>query len=769
MAYGGQNDNPTPIDYLPAITVEVAFAPTDINSLTQTWTDCTQYVRRFTANRGRQHFLDRNEASTFNVLFYNRDGFFTNITKNGTYKQLRARLPIRANAALTGGLDSVTVVGTVATAHLPYTDLSSTQAGDTITIQGSSNDAMNASWVITGVTHTSITFTVPSGIGNSTNGLLTIYYPVFWGLIDNIQEQATDSLNSDLSVQASDYLKNLSLRYLSAPSLYGSYVVPATWSAGVPASVGAMNYYRFDQQSTYAGSVLDVLPYNASTAPASGVNGSVVGAYAQSQAGVCVYDDRTCLDLTAGTGNPSAYLSLNSYALSVGASALTLDFWVLGQNLAGAQLTNGLYIFGTATPADLFVTSNGQIGWEGSSLVCPHQVNDGYWHHVALVSDKAGFIAIGVDGQWVTASLGSGYVVPSINSTGFYIGANNAGAADFPGYIDHVVLSTCPAGSPSSGTYCQQLQTQVASRAAIGSLLQRDTTPGDMIAQALIIAGFGSIATTGTTAYYSVPRYQVNEVNYSNSDFNVQNPSYGVMHVQGYTSPVNGSTGLDVITTACDTEIGDFFQDNLGIFNFHTRAYPYSPSRSTALYSFGDQLGSQYWYNSENLKLTWDDADIWTTVKVSVQNGTTQTYENTAAEATQGYSTLSKSTNATTLDQALSTAQYLGYLYQEGLPRVASMELKARTDGGSQLPAMLAAYLNNRVNFSRTMPNAYPSVGGDMIIEAITDEFDAEAGDWTTTFTLDPYPLRITTIDRKHYMIADDYAYGTTDGTNVAI
>ena len=53
MAYGGQNDNPTPIDYLPAITVEVAFAPTDINSLTQTWTDCTQYVRRFTANRGR--------------------------------------------------------------------------------------------------------------------------------------------------------------------------------------------------------------------------------------------------------------------------------------------------------------------------------------------------------------------------------------------------------------------------------------------------------------------------------------------------------------------------------------------------------------------------------------------------------------------------------------------------------------------------------------------------------------------------------------------
>jgi hypothetical protein len=748
MAYGGQNDNPTPIDYLPAITVEVAFAPTDINSLTQTWTDCTQYVRRFTANRGRQHFLDRNEASTFNVLFYNRDGFFTNITKNGTNKQLRARLPIRANAALTGPLDSVTVVGTVATAHLPYTDLSSTQAGDTITIQGSSNDAMNASWVITGVTHTTITFTVPSGIGNSTNGLLTIYYPVFWGLIDNIQEQATDSLNSDLSVQASDYLKNLSLRYLSAPSLYGSYVTPAGFTGLTLTTPGAKNWYRFDTASTFAGTANDQLNYSDSQ-PQSGKNGAVIGATSQNQQGVCLYDDRTCLDLTAGTGNPSGYLSLAP------TGNICLDFWVLGQNLAGQTLTSGLTIIGGSADGDLYVTGNGQLGWNGDSTVCPQVVNDGQWHHIAIVADgTSASVVLGVDGQWTTTTSGG----PIVQVGGLQIGPMS-------GYIDQVVIT----GVPASGSWTSTVQAQMAARAAVGSLLMGDSTPGDMIAQALIIAGFGSIATTGTTAYYSVPRYQVNEVNYSNSDFNVQNPSYGVMHVQGYTSPVNGSTGLDVITTACDTEIGDFFQDNLGIFNFHTRAYPYSPSRSTALYSFGDQLGSQYWYNSENLKLTWDDADIWTTVKVSVQNGTTQTYENTAAEATQGYSTLTKSTNATTSDQALATAQYLGYLYQEGLPRVASMELKARTDGGSQLPAMLAAYLNNRVHFTRTMPNAYPSVGGDMIIEAITDEFDAEAGDWTTTFTLDPYPLRITTIDRKHYMIADDYAYGTTDGTNVAI
>ena len=67
------------------------------------------------------------------------------------------------------------------------------------------------------------------------------------------------------------------------------------------------------------------------------------------------------------------------------------------------------------------------------------------------------------------------------------------------------------------------------------------------------------------------------------------------------------------------------------------------------------------------------------------------------------------------------------------------------------------------------MPNANPALSQDMIIESITDEFDAEAGDWTTTFTLDPYPLRIETQDGNHYMIADDSTYGLADGTNVAI
>ena len=597
-------------------------------------------------------------------------------------------------------------------------------------------------------------------------------YPLFSGLIDNVDESVTDALNSDLHVQATDFLKNLSLRYLLSPNLYQSYVTPATWSSGLPATVGAMNYYRFDPQSAYAGSVVDVLPYDATTAPASGVNASVVGVYSQAQQGVCVYDNRTCIDLTNATGNASAYLSMNSSALSVGSSALTIDFWVLGSNLAGTQLTNGLVLSGSATAADLFVTANGQVGWEASSLTTTGTVNDGYWHHVALVSDKAGNIAIGVDGQWVTSFLGGGaYVVPSIGSNGFYLGANNSGAANFPGYIDHVVLSICPAGSPSSGTYCQQLQSQVASRAAIGSLLLRDTSPGDAVAAVLIIAGFGGVSSTSPgIAQYSVGQYVVDDSAYTNSAFYTQNPAYGVMNFQGYGAnqqTVFNSSAFDVITSICDTEAGDFYVDGIGTFQFQTRAYPYAASRQTGLFSLADN-GSDCAYRPENLRLMMDDADIWTTVKVSIPNGTEQVYENTTAMSQSGYSTLTRTANCTNVAQALATAQYLGYIYAYGQPRVQSVELRASTSNGAYLPQMLGADVNQNVYFTRTPPNA-TGYHFNALVESYSHDFDAASGEWTTTFVLDPYPLTVSNKHYSNYMIADDTVYGLADGSNLAI
>jgi hypothetical protein len=88
----------TQIASLPALVVEVAFTPTDLLSLTQTWTDVTLYVQDFSTHGGRQHYLDRIEASTLSMTLDNRTGFFMNGSVNGTGAIIGTRLPIRVTA-----------------------------------------------------------------------------------------------------------------------------------------------------------------------------------------------------------------------------------------------------------------------------------------------------------------------------------------------------------------------------------------------------------------------------------------------------------------------------------------------------------------------------------------------------------------------------------------------------------------------------------------------------------------------------------------------
>ena len=178
----------TPIPYLPQIAVSVAFNPTNINSLTQTWTDITPYVRNFTAHRGRQHFLDRNEASTFDLRLNNRTGFFTNGSVNGTGSVIRARLPLKATASLTDTISTITVSGTTATATITTDGLANTQTGDTIVVSGNSGSGVNGTFAITGVTAYTVSYTVTSGSTGGSVGSLVLQYPVFWGTIDLIEE-----------------------------------------------------------------------------------------------------------------------------------------------------------------------------------------------------------------------------------------------------------------------------------------------------------------------------------------------------------------------------------------------------------------------------------------------------------------------------------------------------------------------------------------------------------------------------------------------------
>jgi hypothetical protein len=88
----------TQLSALPVLSVQIAFNPTNIQSTTQTWTDVTAYVRDFSTKMGKQHYLDRIQASTVSMTLSNRNGYFLNGTTNGTGAVIAQRLPIKITA-----------------------------------------------------------------------------------------------------------------------------------------------------------------------------------------------------------------------------------------------------------------------------------------------------------------------------------------------------------------------------------------------------------------------------------------------------------------------------------------------------------------------------------------------------------------------------------------------------------------------------------------------------------------------------------------------
>ena len=166
--------------------------------------------------------------------------------------------------------------------------------------------------------------------------------------------------------------------------------------------------------------------------------------------------------------------------------------------------------------------------------------------------------------------------------------------------------------------------------------------------------------------------------------------------------------------------------------------------------------GSGYAYEGPSLQVLRDDADVWTMVQVTPQAGTEQVYENTANEGRWGYSTLTKTATVhTSLTLALSTANFLGFLFQDALPRVQQVTLSSTTVQGGTVGGLMTAIvgsgLGDVVEFKRTSPNAstsgtYPTekaqIAQQMVIESRALKFDSAKGTLELSCQLDPYILR---------------------------
>jgi len=630
----------TQIASLPQLTVNIAFNPTDLKSLTQNWTDVTAYVRDFQTMLGRQHFLDRIESGSLNMTLDNRDGFLYNGTYNGTGKSIRVRLPIQ----------------------------------------------IIATWN-------------------------TIDYPVYFGYIDSLDPQVGDVLNLDLTLSAKDALKFLSLYNLYDPNLY--------YTVGV-------EYGNTHAQTLYW------WPTTANTNSTSFYDSTgsalatVIGSVSFTQQGVCVYSNNTCIDLSDGgsTGVGTIYIGSSQ-----------IEFWATLPQVTNTNLTNGLAssVLYPLT-CDLYVTSEGTVGWRANSVTHPTVVNDGLWHHISLIDDGISHTQLVVDG--VAVDLG---VVAYLNG--------NCQIGPFAGYVDQILIQT--------GLMANQVK-DAKTRYRLGSLLQTKKLAGDRIAEALYLAGYGSI----DVGVLSVPNYWVNNLAYVDGA-----STNGTTYCQsGLSGNSTTSTALDVILTAAETETGAFYQSPDGYFQFHTLAYPYLPASPgfNQQYVMSDETYGQYHYDGPSLRLIQDDVDLWTRVIVTPQNGLDQIYES-GNDALYGSSTLNKTgTYHSTNAEALNTAQYLGYIYSTPLTRADNVVLRSETNNGTQLPAMLGTDIGDQVKLIRRPTNA-PAISGNYLVEQISHNFQAYPGTWATALVLDPFPLRIVNQDSTEYLVLDDATYGKLD------
>ena len=728
---------------LPTLSVQIAFNPTNIQSLTQTWVDVTAYVRDFQTKIGRQHFLDRVEAGTLSMNVSNRNGFFLNGSVNGTGYVVQPRLPVQVTAQWNG-----------------------------------------------------------------------VTYPIFYGIIDDIEEKITDQLNSDLSIGATDLLKFLSLRYMASTNFWSQYanvsstinwyrctssknaiVTGASWTGGSYVTYAAVNNFSSGDNVTITGlgagtgSSLNLNNYTIVSATSSSFtvnnpggltnpsvssgNGTVynttlidqnsgyAGSYYDQLVsfppnGAMVYTNDGCVDLTNGSN-----VSSGNIIFGTAGSPYGIDFWVLGQGISGA--TNLLTVLyrnssGIATTLYLGATTTGLLqagtattGATTWTTISSNPISDGYWHHIGCYISGT-TLYIYVDGT--TTSFDT-------TQSGVAFTASNtiSGAC----YVDEIIVS-------NSSISFNDLQ----NRYKAGTLLTQgfpvtanQVLSGDRIAEILCIAGFGTIS--GGQVVLNSNTYFINDsatawVNgASGNGFTSVEPYY-------WDSPVTGSTALDLILQICDTDIGSFYQEPNGTFSFYNQNYygtwSWNSTTSTGTWTpnnvyvpaptgdhiWTDDTTSTYHYYGPSLQVLRDDVDTWTTVKVSPQSGTEQIYENTSNEPRWGYTTLTKSSTLhTALNLALSTANFLGNLFKSPLPRVGNVELRSETSNGANMTALLNTEFGDVVTFRRNSPNSstsgtYPSTQGyintNMVVESISHDFQADPGFWHTSFILDPYPIR---------------------------
>lgn len=786
------------LEALPTLKVYVAFntlaGSHTLNTANQVpfsdtsyWTDVTAYVQDFQTTAGKQHFIDRVESTGLSLTFNNRTGYFT-----GNPNVLNVRMPIGITATWNGTTYPIfwgftdTIRENIQDQLNSELIVNATDATKILSLRAMATDDFWDNYVRT--TNTSAWYRATTAARATITGATGVsagggYYNITYKAINNfsVGQYVTISGLANSSGATGNFNYSCVPITSATPT---QFVIQVTFPATTGNSSGTGTAY-----------IADV--YNVVTGAS---NGLYQGNVSFQNNGAMVYAANGCVDL--GNGGTNFFTG----ATTVGGGDLNIttlpsgwngvDFWILGNGISGQTVfTQDVFVSGTPSVYHLkvFVTSTGELSCLvyngstplGTAKVSGKYINDGYWHHIGLVSLSNGYLELYADGAFASGGAGLqsfGLFTFDALSGNFVIGYDGIALQQncLAALIDELVIST--------NVNVSQLSNQVLLRYKAGMLLQQGQPAtnyscysGDRIAEILCISGYGSVQLVSGVPQVVLPTW-TNSFGNTVSVLNIAT-SYKtyIPYVYGnangscqvepyyYDTPVTGTSALGLIQQITETDIGAFYQGPDGAFYFNPQNYYGTWAWNTPVKGQGtwtvnpaiSPSGYYVWadnntgvpYDGPSLQMVRDDVDLWSVVKVSPQSGAEQIYENESIEDQYGYSTLTKSSTVpTSLDAALSTANFLGYLFSAPLPRVQNVELRAETVEtnvttrvpGYYIPALIGTLFGDVVQFIRTPPNASGAgiVNQKMVVEGISHQFHAEPGTWRTSFILDPYPVK---------------------------
>jgi hypothetical protein len=709
------------------------------------------YVEDLKTQSGKQHYLDRVEAGTMSVTLNNRTGAFWNTVA------LSVRMPIAVTATWpqTGGTQYNVFFGFIDSIEEKLLDQLNSElvvsASDYLKFLSLRRMSSASFWpTYANSTNTRRWYrldTTPSAavtFGQAISTTQVTYTAV------NTFTAGQQVTISGLGIQTGSNLNlnNVTIASSPAPSAT-QFTVNTTGITSGSTSTGSGVAYRT--------SAPDLGSDNA--------GGTLIGQLAFQNYGALIYDIDNCVDLANGSTTGSGALAMPIITTAIPAGGI--DFWILGQNITPGVAFAKFWVTISGTPQPMYFSVNfqGQFTVTANGVLqatSTTSITDGYWHHIGVTLNSSGNLALYCDGNFVVfgtnGSLTSFHSNGQVNYIGFIPGSGVNTGYTLPALIDEVVVSTTSVtvnevlNRYRAGTLLQ-LGFPVTSTNVPGTSTTK-VSSGDRIAEILTLAGFGSISSGQVVLNNNL--YYINE---SSTAWSIGTGN-GYVDVEPYywDSPVTTSSALDLILQVCDTDIGTFWQRPDGTLNFNNQNFYGSWSWNTSTqkgtwtpntytsdtyHTWTDQDGSNTPYVGPSTQLVIDDTDLWTLVRITPQSGVAQVYENTSAETTYGLTVLEKSSTVhSTLDAAMSTAHYLGYLYQNPLTRMAAIELRADSSDGAYNKALFTVGIGDVVTVKRIMPGQTTGTTSQMVVESVSHNFVADPGQWSTTFILDPYPLR---------------------------